>query len=211
MERPCVASRSSLERLRAAAFGLLWLAGAALAAEAELTVTDAQGKPLSGAVVFLESPAARAAVRPQAGVEIVQVNKVFQPMVTVVTLGTAVSFPNRDTVRHHVYSFSPTKRFDLKLYVGTPASPVVFDKAGVAVLGCNIHDQMVAWVLVVDTPWFGTTNAQGKVLLKGLEPGRYQLRAWHADLPVGAPASTQPLSVTNSPVRATVQLSLTPT
>ena len=214
MERPCVASRSSLERLRAAALTLLGLAGlvgAALANAVDVTVTDPSGKPLAGAVVFLESAAARAAVRPQAGVEIVQANKAFQPAVTVVTLGTPVSFPNRDTVRHHVYSFSPAKRFDLKLYVGTPASPVVFDKAGVAVLGCNIHDQMVAWVVVVDSPWYGTTNAQGKVQLPAVAAGRYQLRAWHADLPVGAAASTQALSVANTPVQAAVRLNLNPT
>ncbi len=210
MGRPCVALRSSLERLRAVALGLLCWAGAASASGVDVSVTDAGGKPLAGAVVFLESPAARAATKPLPEVEVVQVNKAFQPLVTVVTVGTAVSFPNRDTVRHHVYSFSPAKRFDLKLYVGTPANPVVFDKAGVAVLGCNIHDQMVAWVVVVDSPWFATTNAQGKVQLPAVPAGRYQLRVWHADLPVGAPASSQSLTVANAPVQAAVRLNLTP-
>ena len=94
-----------------------------------------------------------------------QQGKAFVPDVLVVTRGTSVHFPNRDSVRHHVYSFSPIKKFELKLYTGTPANPVVFDKSGVAVLGCNIHDHMVGWVLVLDTPYFGTSAAPGVVRL----------------------------------------------
>lgn len=84
-------------------------------------------------------------MQPAPGVEIEQADKQFTNRVTVVPLGTEVRFPNRDKVRHHVYSLSPTKTFELKLYIGTPANPVVFDRAGVAVLGCNIHDHVVAW------------------------------------------------------------------
>jgi hypothetical protein len=105
------------------------------------------------------------------GVEIAQADKQFTPAVTVVTVGSAVSFPNRDTVRHHVYSFSPAKTFELKLYIGTPANPVVFDKPGIAVLGCNIHDTMAAWVVVVDTPHHGLTAASGRVRLADVPPG----------------------------------------
>ena len=114
---------------------------------------------------------------------------------TVVTVGTAVSFPNRDTVRHHVYSFSPMKKFEIKLYVGTPAAPVVFDQPGIAVLGCNIHDQMTAWVLVVATPFYGKAGVDGVVKLANVPSGNYRLRSWHASLPVGAPAADQALVV----------------
>ncbi|OYU78809.1 MAG: methylamine utilization protein, partial [Burkholderiales bacterium PBB5] len=141
-----------MRRFGAAALsGGLWALSAA-ATPVQVTVTDASGKPLAGAVVFAESADARAAVKPLTGINVVQRAKQFAPQVTVVTVGTAVHFPNEDTVRHHVYSFSPVKKFELKLYAGTPSLPVVFDKPGVAVLGCNIHDQMAAWVLILETP-----------------------------------------------------------
>jgi plastocyanin len=200
-----VAWPSSPERPLIVALALA-SAGAALAAPVEVTVTDAAGRPLADAVVFVESAAARAAARPLADVDIVQAQKTFQPMVTAVTVGTAVGFPNRDTVRHHVYSFSPAKRFELKLYVGTPAEPVVFDRPGVAVLGCNIHDDMAAWVVIVETPWFGKTDAQGRVRLPEVPAGRHQLRTWHVDMPVGAPALSQPLVIESAVVRASVRV-----
>ncbi len=176
------------------------------AAPLDVRVTDAAGQPLAGAVVFLESPAAREQVRPLTGAEIAQQDKRFVPPVSVVTVGTAVAFPNRDTVRHHVYSFSPAKRFEIKLYVGTPAAPVVFDQPGIAVLGCNIHDQMNAFVVIVDTPWFGRTDEQGRWAGAQVPPGSYRLRAWHASLPPGAPASEQPLRVEAAGAQALVKL-----
>ena len=185
--------------------GLLAAAGA-LAAPVELRITDTAGRALQGAVVFLESADARQAARPLQGVEVVQVDKAFAPAVTVVTPGTAVRFPNRDTVRHHVYSISPVKTFELKLYVGTPANPVVFDRPGVAVLGCNIHDLMVAWVLIVETPWFGQTGADGRWRWPDVPPGSYRLRTWHPGLAVGAPAADQPLRVDAAGAQAAVRL-----
>ncbi|MCU0932118.1 MAG: methylamine utilization protein [Serpentinimonas sp.] len=185
--------------------GLLWV-GAAAATSLEVTVRDSAGQPLAGAVVVLESPAARRAVQPLESASIAQRGKAFVPSVLVVPRGTPVTFPNQDTVRHHVYSFSEPKRFELKLYLGTPAVPVVFDKAGVVVLGCNIHDDMVAWVVVTDTPYYGTTNESGKVLLSGLPAGDYQLRVWHQRLRDGAPAAQQPHQVSAEPARTTVTL-----
>jgi len=181
----------------AAALSSCLLAGAPLAnaGELEVQVLDAAGRALADAVVFLESPAAQAAVRPAGLVEIAQVEQRFDPAVTVVPVGTAVNFPNRDKVRHHVYSFSPAKRFEIKLYVGTPASPVVFDRAGIAVLGCNIHDRMAAWVVIVPTPWYGKTDAAGSVRWADLPAGSYRLRAWHASLPPGELPIDQPLQV----------------
>jgi len=181
-------------------------AAAAFAAPVEVRVTDDAGKPLAGAVVFLESREAREQVKPLAGAEIAQADKQFQPAVSVVTVGTAVNFPNRDTVRHHVYSFSPAKRFEIKLYVGTPAQPVVFDQPGIAVLGCNIHDQMAAWVLIVDTPWYGRTGADGRFARADVPPGSYRLRTWHANLPVGATPAEQALRVETAGAQASVKL-----
>lgn len=190
---------------------LLWLLPAATNAATptsplDIRVTDAAGKPVSGAVVFLESPQAREQVRPLVGAEVAQAERRFVPAVSVVTVGTAVSFPNLDTVRHHIYSFSPTKRFEIKLYVGTPAAPVVFDQPGIAVLGCNIHDQMAAWIVVVDTPWFGRTDDSGRWAGAAAPPGRYTLRAWHAGLPVGAAPIEQALTVEPSGTHAEVRL-----
>jgi plastocyanin len=167
----------------------------ARAAAFEVQVVDDTGKPLPDAVVFLESREARAAVKPISGIEIAQAARQFTPQVTVVPVGSSVTFPNRDTVRHHVYSFSDIKKFEIKLYVGTPSAPVVFDQPGIAVLGCNIHDRMAAWVLVVNTPWYGTTAANGVHRWAQIPAGSYQLRSWHATLPVGAPAAEQTVKV----------------
>ena len=179
--------------------GLLCAAGLALGAHAatvQVEVLDAAGKPLADAVVFLESPEARKAVRPLAGAEMAQEKRQFVPGVLVVPLGTEVRFPNHDTVRHHVYSFSPAKTFELKLYTGTPSNPVRFDQPGVVVLGCNIHDQMVGWIVVVDTPHYARTPAgPARVQIDNVPPGAYTLRTWHARLPVGAPAQEQALTV----------------
>ncbi|MFN4119791.1 methylamine utilization protein [Acidovorax sp.] len=177
----------------------LALAAAAAGARAGTVVVDVQdgaGKPVADAIVFLDSADARRQARPLPGVNMAQEARQFVPGVLVVPVGTAVSFPNRDTVRHHVYSFSPAKKFELKLYIGTPANPVVFDRPGVVVLGCNIHDNMVGWILVVDTPYFArSAPGTGRVQLDNVPPGAYTLRTWHARLPVGAPALEQPLVV----------------
>ncbi|WP_425549574.1 methylamine utilization protein [Acidovorax lacteus] len=158
-------------------------------------------------MVFLESSDARKLVRPMPAQEIAQEKRQFLPGVLAITVGTEVQFPNRDSIRHHVYSFSPAKKFELKLYTGRPANPVVFDQPGVVVLGCNIHDQMVGWVVVVDTPYLGQSSASGQASLTGVSPGTYKLRSWHARLPVGAPAQEQSLVVPPSgDVKAVVRM-----
>lgn len=193
---------------RTALFSLL-LSAAAQAAPVTVQVADAQGRPIAGAVVFLESPAAAKAARPLERVEVAQAQRQFVPPVSVVTLGSAVQFPNLDTVRHHVYSLSPAKRFELKLYIGRPESPVVFDKPGVAVLGCNIHDQMVGWVVIVETPYYARTDDNGRAVIDA-PAGHYRLRTWHTDLAVGAPALDQALTVAAAPVAAAVHWSKAP-
>ena len=96
--------------------------------------------------------------RPPPKAVIDQHHEQFVPRVLIVQRGTEVSFPNTDRVQHHVYSFSQTKQFELPLYRGNEHPPVMFDHAGVAVLGCNIHDHMVGYVLVVDSSHFGFTD-----------------------------------------------------
>jgi len=192
--------QATLGCLSAVVLGIcLWGAsvGQARAASLRVEVLDSQGQALPDAVVFLESPEAKLASKPLPQVDIAQQNKEFVPEVSVVTVGTAVNFPNRDRVRHHVYSFSPIKSFEIKLYAGLPAAPVVFDKPGIAVLGCNIHDNMMAWTVVLETPWFGKSNATGQVQLKNVPAGNYRLRTWHNSLPMGDPALDQAITVTS--------------
>lgn len=165
------------------------------AATVSVQLQDTAGKPLPEGVVFLESREAKQLSKPIAGAEIAQAKREFSPKVLIVPVGTAVSFPNRDTVRHHVYSFSPNKTFELKLYTGTAATPVVFDKPGIAILGCNIHDNMTAWVVVVETPFYAVSDAKGGTTLRDVPAGNYRLRVWHPGLAVGAPATDQAITV----------------
>jgi plastocyanin len=177
------------------AAGLALAAAAAGAATVSVSVVDRTGKPLADAVVILVPTSGRLPVRPMSGVEIAQIRQQFSPQLTVVTVGTSVAFPNLDTVRHQVYSFSSAKTFELKLYSGVPSEPVVFDKPGVVVLGCNIHDDMVAWVVVVDTPFYARTNLVGKAQVEGVPAGSFELRAWHSSLPESTPATSTMLAV----------------
>ena len=158
-------------------FMLLSLTGEwVLAADVTVTVTNGEGKPAVDAVVaFYDGKTAE--LNPNATGKIVQKNKLFNPKVTVVQTGTSINFPNEDSVRHHVYSFSPAKKFELKLYSGVPTKPLLFDQAGVVTLGCNIHDSMVGYIYVVDTPFFAKTDEKGKAILK-LNDGQYNYQAW---------------------------------
>jgi plastocyanin len=154
--------------------------GAARAADLEVTVHDSSNKPLEDAVVYAEPVGGAATASHEiAHVKIDQVNKEFVPLVTVVRTNTEIHFPNSDDFRHSIYSFSQPKTFTTKLYSGKQAPPVLFDKPGLVVLGCNIHDMMAAWVLIVDTPYFTKTATNGTGLLKGLEPGDYRVSVWY--------------------------------
>jgi plastocyanin len=170
----------------------------ALAATFDALVQNAAGKPLPDAAVVLEPMAPAPAPKNRAHAIIEQRGAEFAPYVTVVQTGTAVEFPNNDTVRHHVYSFSQPKRFEIKLYAGKPGQPITFDKPGEVVIGCNIHDWMEAYVLVVESPYFGKTGPDGQVRIANLPAGRYRLQLWHplqksrvpgAEIDVGATAS----------------------
>lgn len=167
----------------------------AKAAEIEVQVNDSAGASVENAVVYLE-PKDKAAPSLKNQAAIAQKNKTFIPLVTVIQTGSSIIFPNKDSVRHHVYSFSSAKTFELKLYSGVPSTPVVFDKAGTVVLGCNIHDQMLAFVYIVDTPYFAKTDASGKVTMSDVPSGDYLLKVWHyalrkENVTVDKPVSTK--------------------
>ena len=183
------------------------LACAANAAPLTVAVTDIEGKPLAQAVVYVMVRGAKTQADPGTGAQIGQRDRQFTPQVSVVQTGTAVSFPNFDTVRHHVYSFSPIQKFELKLYAGTPAAPVLFDKPGTAVLGCNIHDRMNAWVHVVDTALFSQTDASGKATLE-VPAGDHRLRAWHYLQPEPGLPVEQALHVSVGATQASVKLAV---
>lgn len=153
----------------------------AIAAPLSVTVLDASGSPLANAVVSLEVAGGKPTAAPGTQAEMGQRDRSFVPSLLVVQTGTAVSFPNFDTVRHHIYSFSPTKPFEIKLYAGTPAAPVVFDKAGTAILGCNIHDRMTAFIHVVNTAHFAITNQAGVAKLD-VPAGDHTLQVWHMQM-----------------------------
>ena len=154
-----------------------------------VTVQDGKGAPVSDAVVYAKSSAT--AMRAGKRDVIDQRNKQFIPYVTALQVGTSVLFPNKDNIRHHVYSLSPAKRFELPLYAGVPAEPVVFDHEGFVTLGCNIHDWMVAYIAVVATPYFQITGRDGRAVLKDLAPGQYTVAVWHPLLKGRPDASAQ--------------------
>jgi plastocyanin len=170
-------------------------------------VATASGDAAVDAIVVfdpLDSPASG----PATTVVIDQVNKRFVPHVSVVRTGTSVTFPNSDHIRHQVYSFSPAKTFSLKLYAGSPKVDVVFDKPGLVVLGCNIHDTMVGFVGVVDSPYFGKITDTGAVTLE-VPAGRYRMRIWHPNL-AAVTQAPQEVTVTEKPAAIPVIVQLDP-
>ena len=194
---------------RALLFAALALAGTARAATVEVLVQTPAGSPLADAAVLVE-PVAGTPARPRARghASIEQRGREFIPWMTVVQTGTSVDFPNNDTIRHHVYSFSEPKRFEIKLYAGKPGQPVVFDKPGQVDIGCNIHDWMEAHVLVVDTPYFARTGTDGRAAITNVPAGRYRVRPWHPLQKTAA--APQDIEIDDAPVRMTLALDARP-
>lgn len=163
---------------------LAWLCSPLAAATLEVQLRDDQGRPLSEAVLWIE-PGPVQALPLAAHVD--QRKRQFVPYILAVQTGTRVSFPNADPINHHVYSFSAAKRFELRLQKSSEApQEVLFDKPGLVTLGCNIHDWMLGFVLVLDSPWFVQTDARGLARIDYTPSAGQRLHLWHpriADAP----------------------------
>lgn len=170
--------------MRSLILAIAALACAATAHAADLTVrvVSDTGAPVENAVVTF-TPAVRPAgpIRFEWAYQVAQRNLQFEPYILIVPVGAEVRFPNFDRVRHHVYSFSDGNRFELELYGRDETRSRRFTTAGIAAIGCNIHDQMQAYIVVVDTPFVGRTGADGSVVIRG-GSGAGELRVWHPNL-----------------------------
>jgi plastocyanin len=174
-----------------------WLAAGTRAATLVIHVQGNDGHPLAGAVVTahpLDGAAHHAG--PQRAV-MDQVNRTFEPDLLVIPVGSTIEFPNSDSVSHQIYSFSPAKRFQLPLYRGKPYPPVQFPEAGIVTLGCNIHDEMLAYVVVTDAPYFGRTDAGGAWSAE-VGRGRYRVSVWHPRLREEATELQRELTVSDT-------------
>lgn len=152
-------------------------ASPAFAGDLIVTVTTPDGKPLQDAVVTLPSNGAKPSFPWK--LEVAQKDKKFIPFVLVTPVGAEVAFPNLDKFRHHVYSFSKGNKFELELYGKEEKRSVTFKTAGTAAIGCNIHDQMVGFVRVVDTPFAAKTDVSGSATIKSAPDGKTKLTVWH--------------------------------
>lgn len=182
---------------------------AARAAGFSVSLVDSAGKPVSDAVLSLtplDAPVPKTAPAP--GVQIAQSGQQYRPYVTPVLVGTEVEFPNKDDIQHHLYSVSKTKPFEKPLYESGSSETVLFDRPGVVTLGCNIHDWMIAYVLVLETPWFAKSGAEGTASLAGLPAGRYRAEIWHPRLP--AVERREVVLVDDQPRTESLQLKLKP-
>jgi len=153
------------------------------AAPLNVRVTDSGGRPVSDAVVTLHPDIGRRAMPMAANYSVSQKDLQFHPFVAIVPVGARVSFPNLDPTRHHVYSFSPAKKFELKLFAKDQSRSVTFDRAGVVALGCNIHDQMSAYIIVTDSAWTARTDARGIARFTDAPAGS-TMSVWHPYLRV---------------------------
>lgn len=160
----------------------LILPGAARAATLTVQVTDKLGRPVAESVVLVRPAAGRqdaGPVRFRWPLVMRQRNIAFDPHTLIVPVGSVVTFPNHDSVRHHVYSFSPAKRFELKLYGKEEQRSVTFDKPGPITMGCNIHDKMSAFIYVSDTRYVGLTGAGGSATIENVPAGPVTVTIWH--------------------------------
>lgn len=181
---------------------------AGMAAPVQLSFVGVDGRGIGGTVVTLRSTdASRPVARPTAGV-MDQLDQKFVPSVLVVPVGSQVVFPNSDSVSHQVYSFSPARKFQLPLYRGKPYPPVLFDREGVVTLGCNIHDQMRAYVYVVEAQYFGRTDASGTLSITDVEAGEYRIEIWHPLSRVQRPVLEQVVSIPAGGAKLTLRAAL---
>ncbi|WP_338474752.1 methylamine utilization protein [Pseudomonas sp. MS646] len=177
-------------------------------AKLDVEILEGTGKRLPDAVITLKGPIDGPSTDLAASMD--QRNQQFAPHVLAVHTGSLIKFPNSDNIRHQVYSFSPAKRFELRLYEGMPSEPVLFDKPGVVVLGCNIHDRMLGYVFVTDDPFFAVSDAQGNVALDKLAVGEYHVTLWHPQLKGMQPIDAGTLKLPASGLQQHYTLTLEP-
>jgi plastocyanin len=168
------------------------------AAELTISIADARGRAVADAVVIATTRGGERDASPAMPVVMDQVNKAFVPSVLVVRTGTPVIFPNSDTIAHQVYSFSAAKRFELGLYRGHPHAPIVLDQPGLVVLGCNIHDNMVGYIVVTDSPYFGKSDERGQLRMSALPAAEYDVTIWSPHLPREADMLTQHIKLSDA-------------
>lgn len=163
-----------------AGLALFGLPASVMAATLQVVVVDAGGRPVQNAVISA-NPLREPGGSPRfASTKVMaQRNIQFTPGTLVVPVGSTVSFPNYDKVRHHVFSFSKAKRFELKLFGRDESRSVLLDKPGTVAVGCNIHDAMRGFIRVVDAPFAGTSDATGRLSIAGASSGRYKITVWH--------------------------------
>jgi plastocyanin len=184
---------------------LLFAPFQAMAARLELRLVGVNGAGIAGAVISLRST--NSSRPPASAIKGVmdQMNREFVPHVLIVPVGSRVTFPNSDTVSHQIYSFSPAKKFQFPLYRGSPNPPVDFDRVGVVTIGCNIHDQMRAYVFVVDGQYYGRTDGNG-AWSADAEPGEYAVQVWHPLAREMRPIIEQNIRVTDAPAASPLTL-----
>lgn len=134
---------------------------------------------------------------PTSNWRLTQHHKSFEPHLLVVPVGAVVQFPNRDPFFHNVFSLFEGKRFDLGLYEAGTTREVAFDRPGVSYIFCNIHAEMSAVVIALDSPYFGISTRQGEIVIPQVPPGRYHMRVWYeAALPAALDAMTREVNIT---------------
>ena len=173
---------------------LLAFARAAIADDVRIRVTDPQGRPLANAAVMLRWQNAPPPESDPPPAVMSQRNMAFVPHTLAIPVHTSVTFPNFDPTRHHVYSFSEAKTFDIKLYVGFPQRPERFDNTGVVAIGCNIHDDMRAFIVVSDAPRMAVTDKSGHALIKDVPAVPRKVEIWHEWLSHGENAEIRGLA-----------------
>jgi plastocyanin len=197
-------------QILSAALTLLFCTFPAYAGSVSVTVSDTNAKPAPQAVVVLvaDSPSTLPASRVPAEAIIDQRHEMFIPLVSLIRKGGRVIFTNNDTTMHQVYSFSPIKQFEFEIDQGQRSEPVMFDKAGVSSIGCNIHDQMITYVYVADSPFAAITDAAGHAQFADVPAGAYHVNVWHPQLVPGKPAPSQALTVSNTGASLAIALPL---
>ena len=200
--------------------GILSLATVVLLASSEAAVAtnftaevfDQDQRPVVNAIVTLipetkaSMPAATTRLGPEKTID--QRNETFLPLVTIVPKGGHISFSNNDQTTHQVYSFSAAKQFEITLARGEKSQPIAFDNAGVAALGCNIHDHMIAYAFVAESPWTALTGADGRVTITDVPAGTYKAQVWHPKFPPGRELPSLQASLSGDTSRLTVTVKL---